>query len=150
MKTLLSSIIIVVLFSIQVAQASEKYTIKQSRFSVDQTIDKLEVVLKQKGFKIFTRVHHSEAAKNVGLNMQDTQLLIFGNPKAGTLLMQETPLMALDLPLKIMAWKDANGQVWIAYVNPSELQRRHHIKNNKLIQKMKKGLNKITDIALGN
>ena len=129
--------------------AADVYIQKKSQYGVSETLDRLVSVLKKKGITIFTRVNHTEGAKRVGLKMLDTQLLIFGNPKMGTPLMNENILMGLDLPMKALAYKDENNQVWLAYLNPVELQSRHNIKNKTIIKKMSQALNGLTNKALG-
>jgi uncharacterized protein (DUF302 family) len=98
-----------------------------SRYSVPETLDRLEGILKEKGLTIFGRVDHSGEAKKVGLEMRPTRLLIFGSPKAGTPLMVAAPSLAIDLPLKALAWRDAQGKVWLSYNSPEYLQQRHNI-----------------------
>lgn len=98
---------------------------KPSRYSVPQTLDRLEAVVKAKGVIVFARIDHSGEAQKAGLSMRPTQLLIFGNPKAGTALMNAAPSVALDLPLKALAWEDETGQVWLSFNSPAYLQRRH-------------------------
>ncbi len=93
--------------------------------SVDQTVQKLEEILRAKGVKIFALVDHSGEAEKAGLEMRPTKLLIFGNPKAGTPLMIASPSSAIDLPLKILVWEDANGKVRVSYNAPTYLQARH-------------------------
>ena len=83
--------------------------------SVDQTVEKLEQILKAKGVKLFALVDHGGEAEKAGMQMRPTKLLIFGSPKAGTPLMIATPSIAIDLPLKILVWEDGNGKVWISY-----------------------------------
>jgi uncharacterized protein (DUF302 family) len=97
---------------------------KPSRFPVSETLDRLETLLREKGVKIFARIDHSGEARNAGLTMPDTQVLIFGNPKAGTPAMLETPLAAIDLPLKTLAWQDAHGSVWLSYYEADYLRTR--------------------------
>jgi uncharacterized protein (DUF302 family) len=96
-----------------------------SHHSVDQTVDKLQELLRAKGVKLFALVDHSGEAHNAGLQMPPTKLLIFGSPKAGTPLMIAAPGIALDLPLKILVAQDATGAVWISYNSPSYLGDRH-------------------------
>jgi len=96
-----------------------------SHHSVDETVAKLEGILQAKGVKLFTVVDHSGEAASAGLQMPNTKLLIFGNPKAGTPLMLASPSLALDLPLKILVAEDASGKTWISYNAPSYLQARH-------------------------
>jgi len=98
-----------------------------SNHSVDQTVDKLQDQLQAKGVKLFALVDHSGEAEKAGLRMRPTKLLIFGNPKAGTPVMMASPTIAIDLPLKILVWKDGGGQIWISYNGPAYLQARHDV-----------------------
>ena len=93
--------------------------------SVDQTVEKLEEILKAKGVKLFALIDHSGEAEKAGLHMRPTKLLIFGNPTAGTPLMIASPSVAIDLPLKILVWEDADRNVRISYNDPAWLQARH-------------------------
>src|SRR5580693_431293 len=98
-----------------------------SPYSVAETLQRLESVLKVKNLTVFARVDHSGEAEKVGLKMRPTQLILFGSPKAGTPLMVASPTLALDLPLKALAWEDAEGQVWLSYNSPDYLKQRHRI-----------------------
>jgi uncharacterized protein (DUF302 family) len=98
---------------------------KPSHNSVDQTVEKLKNILQSKGVALFALIDHSGEAEKVGMKMRPTKLLIFGNPKAGTPLMLATPSVAIDLPLKILIWEDANGKVWVTYNSPEFLRERH-------------------------
>ena len=98
-----------------------------SRYSVPETIARLQSILKEKGVTVFALIDHSGEAANAGLEMRPTQLLIFGSPKAGTPLMVAAPSAAIDLPLKALAWEDAQGKVWLSYNAPEYLQQRHGI-----------------------
>ena len=98
-----------------------------SNHSVDQTVEKLEEILKAKGVKLFALVDHSGEAERAGMKMRPTKLLIFGNPKGGTPLMIASPSIAIDLPLKILVSEDGNGKVWISYNSLAYLQGRHHL-----------------------
>jgi len=97
---------------------------KPSRHSVPETLDHLEAALREKGVKVFARVDHSGEAEKVGLKMPPTQVLIFGNPKAGTPTMLAAPTVAIDLPLKALAWQDGDGKVWLSYNDVEYLKRR--------------------------
>ncbi len=113
----------------------------KSNHNVSTTINKLETALKNKGMTIFKRVPHSSSAAKVGLELRDTELLIFGNPKIGSLLMQCQQSAALDLPMKALAYEDEQGQVWLSYNDPKFIADRHDIKNcKKVISKMTKAL----------
>lgn len=100
---------------------------KPSQLSVDQTVEKLQQILRAKGVKLFALVDHSGEAERVGMHLRPTKLLIFGNPKAGTPLMIAAPGIAIDLPLKILVSEDADGKVWISYNSPGFLQARHKL-----------------------
>jgi uncharacterized protein (DUF302 family) len=95
--------------------------------SVDATVEKLEAVLDAKGVKLFALVDHSGEAQKAGMTMRPTKLLIFGSPKAGTPLMLVAPSLAIDLPLKILVWEDADGKVWLSYNAPDYLRQRHNL-----------------------
>jgi len=103
-----------------------------SPYSVPETLDRLETLLRQKNVNIFARVDHSGEAEKVGLQMPPTQLLIFGNPKGGTPLMLAAPLSAIDLPLKALAWQDTEGKVWLSYNEPQYLKARYGLADDLL------------------
>ena len=122
---------------------------KASPHSARVTIDRLETILKSKGLTVFTRVNHAAGAKNVGIDMADSELIIFGNPKLGTPLMLENPKMGLDLPLKALAFTDASGQTYLTYTAPATLQSRHNISENTgIIAKMTGALDAMTSAAV--
>lgn len=93
--------------------------------SVEQTIEKIRGILQAKGVTLFALIDHSGEAEKAGMKMLPTKLLIFGHPKAGTPLMLVAPSSAIDLPLKLLVWEDANRKVWISYNSPAYLRRRH-------------------------
>ncbi len=105
---------------------------KPSNHSVNQTVEKLEAILQFKGVTLFALVDHSGEAEKVGMKMPPTKLLIFGSPKAGTPLMLAAPSVAIDLPLKILVWEDAQGKVWVSYNSAAYLQQRHGLPENLL------------------
>jgi uncharacterized protein (DUF302 family) len=92
---------------------------------VTETLDRLESVAKERGLTIFARINFSADARRAGLKLRPCELLILGSPKAGTPLMAATPTLAIDLPLKVLAWEDEDGQVWVSYNTPAYLQERH-------------------------
>ncbi len=98
-----------------------------SRYSVPETLARLQSVVKEKGMTVFAFIDHSGEAEKAGLTLRPTQLLIFGSPKGGTPLMVAAPRLAIDLPLKALAWQDEQGQVWLSYNSPEYLQQRHGI-----------------------
>jgi uncharacterized protein (DUF302 family) len=95
--------------------------------SAVETADRLESLLKAKGIKLFSRIDQTAEAKAVGLSLRPTVLLIFGNSKAGTPLMNRYPSFAIDLPLKALIWESADGKVWLSYNSPEYLQHRHDL-----------------------
>jgi uncharacterized protein (DUF302 family) len=96
-----------------------------SHYLVTQSLDRLESLLKEKGVMIFVRIDFSGDAGRAGLPMRPEQMLIFGNPKGGTPLMQTIPTVGLDLPLKALVWEDAEGKTWLAYNDPKYIVQRH-------------------------
>ena len=98
-----------------------------SPHSVSETLARLEGVVRSKGVPILARIDHSRDAARVGLKMNATELLIFGNAKAGTPLMVASPTLAIDLPLKALVWQDADGKVWLSYNSPEYLGERHSV-----------------------
>jgi uncharacterized protein (DUF302 family) len=96
-----------------------------SQHSVATTLERLESLLKEKDVRVFARIDFSGDAARAGLTMRPEQMLIFGNPKAGTPLMQSVPASGLDLPIKALVWQDANGQTQVAYNDPLYIIRRH-------------------------
>jgi uncharacterized protein (DUF302 family) len=103
-----------------------------SNRSVDETVGKLKRILQAKGVTLFALIDHSGEALNVEMKMRPTKLLIFGNPKAGTPVMLAAPSSAIDLPLKILTWEDAQGKVWLTYNSPVYLQERHNLSSELL------------------
>jgi uncharacterized protein (DUF302 family) len=119
---------------------------KPSKYSVPETLHRLETILTEKGIKIFTLVDHSGEAEKAGLKMPPTQLLIFGNPKGGTPVMLAAPTAAIDLPWKALAWQDANGQVWLSYNDAAYIQRRFGLSDD--VMKPLVGLGAVIEQAL--
>jgi uncharacterized protein (DUF302 family) len=96
-----------------------------SNHPVRETMDRLEAVLREKGITIFARIDHAAGAKAVDMPLRPTELVIFGNPRAGTPLMQARQSIGIDLPLKMLGWQDGAGKVWLVYNDPAWLARRH-------------------------
>jgi uncharacterized protein (DUF302 family) len=89
-----------------------------SRYSIDETLQRLQSIFIQKGLQVFTVIDHSGEAEKVGLKMNPTKVIIFGSPKAGTPLMIAAPSLAIDLPLKVLVAQDADANVWVTYNSP--------------------------------
>jgi uncharacterized protein (DUF302 family) len=105
---------------------------RASNHSVDETLDRLRGVVQSRGLTLFALVDHSGEAEKVGMKMPPTKLVIFGSAKAGTPLMLAAPSVAIDLPLKILVWQDADGKAWVSYNNPAYLQERHRLPTDLL------------------
>jgi uncharacterized protein (DUF302 family) len=98
-----------------------------SNHSVDGTVEKLVGILQAKGVHLFALVDHGGEAERAGMKMRPAKLLIFGNPNGGTPVMLAAPSIAIDLPLKILVWEDADEKVWVSYNSPAYLQERHGV-----------------------
>ena len=133
----------------KVATAAEtKLVTKPSAYSVSVTLDRLSKMLTSKGITVFTRVDHAAGAKKAGLDLPPTELLIFGNPKLGTPLMQSNRAIGADLPMKALAWEDKDGKVYLSYTAPEALKARYGISDkDKVFQTMTGALGKFTDAA---
>jgi uncharacterized protein (DUF302 family) len=105
--------------------ATDGLTTIPSSFGPQDTVRRLEAAVKAKGMAVFARIDHAAAAAEVGLVLRPTELLIFGNAKGGTPLMQSDQRMGIDLPLKALVWQDAAGNTWLSYNDPSWLAQRH-------------------------
>ncbi|WP_292653445.1 DUF302 domain-containing protein [Mesorhizobium sp.] len=99
----------------------------QSRFGVAETIDRLVETVERAGLLVFARIDHAAGARSVETSLRPTQLLIFGNPKGGTPLMQDRQLAGIDLPVKALAWEDEQGKVWLSYNDAHWMADRHDL-----------------------
>ena len=102
-------------------------TIKPSPYSVKETIDRLEEILRKQGATIYARINQQTEVNKTGQNLTPLEFLMFGNPKAGGLLMIENPIAALDLPLKVIAWEDKQQKVWIGYNDGGYVRERYSL-----------------------
>ena len=107
--------------------AADGLITKLSSFAVQETINRLEVEITARGMTVFARIDHAAGAAEAGLPLRPTVLLIFGNAKAGTPLMQANQAIGIDLPLKALVFEDAGGKVWLSYNDPHWLVRRHEL-----------------------
>lgn len=119
-----------------------------STHNVKDTADRLEKALAAKGMTLFKRVDHSAGAKSVGQSLRPTELVIFGNPKIGTPLMNCSQTAALDLPQKALIWQDADGKVWYSYNDPEYMKKRHSVKGcDAVVTKIGKALGNFAKAA---
>ncbi len=150
MKTFLPVLLVVLAMTASAYAADSMINVK-STFEVKETGDRLESVLKEKGMTIFNRIKHSEAAGEVGVALRETELIIFGNPEAGSSLMKCQQSVAIDLPQKALIWKDSYGNTWISYNNPRYLKKKHNIANcEEVISKIENALAGIAKAAATN
>jgi uncharacterized protein (DUF302 family) len=105
--------------------AADGLTTMRSSHGPKDTMNRVENEVKAKGMTVFARIDHAAGAAEVGLPLPPTELLIFGNAKAGTPLMQSTQTIGIDLPLKALVWQDGSGNTWLSYNDPSRLAKRH-------------------------
>jgi uncharacterized protein (DUF302 family) len=105
--------------------AAQGLTTIRSNFGPRDTMNRLETAVKAKGMTVFARIDHAAGATAVGSSLRPTELLIFGNPKGGTPLMQSVQTVGIDLPLKALVWQDAAGDTWLSYNDPTWLAQRH-------------------------
>jgi len=98
-----------------------------SAHGVTETVERLKALLAQKGIEVFAHIDHAAGARKVGLPLRPTQVLIFGNPKTGTPLMQSQQTIGLDLPLRVLVWEDGEGKVWLTYRRVEDLARQHQV-----------------------
>lgn len=152
MKRVISILALLALLPVLPVTAADKGIInKKSQYSVKETLDRLEDVLRKKGITIVTRWSHDAGAKKVGINLRPTELLIFGNPKLGSHFFTSEQTAGIDLPMKALAWKDSKGQVWLTYNDPQYIADRHAINNRPaIVKKMTGALNNLTNLATGN
>ena len=102
---------------------------QESKFAVKETADRLAKVIEDKGLKVAARVDHAAGAKSAGMELPPAEVVLFGNPRLGTLLIQSNPEIAIDLPMKMLVWQDKAGKVWIGYLAPDVLKVRYGIKD---------------------
>jgi uncharacterized protein (DUF302 family) len=109
------------------AMAAQGLTTIPSSYGPKDTMDRLEAEVRTKGMTVFARIDHAAGATASGLSLRPTEVLIFGNAKAGTPLMQSVQTIAIDLPLKALVWQDASGDTWLSYNDPAWLAQRHEL-----------------------
>ncbi|MFL6354639.1 MAG: DUF302 domain-containing protein [Bryobacteraceae bacterium] len=99
----------------------------RSSFGPKETMDRLVAEIGAKGLQVFARIDHAAGAAEVDLTLRPTELIIFGNARGGTPLMEASQTTGIDLPLKVLVWKDAEGKTWLSYNEPSWISQRHHL-----------------------
>jgi uncharacterized protein (DUF302 family) len=136
-RVCLIAVLITVSFS---AGAAEGLITTQSPHSVADSMDRLEAIVKEKGLTVFARIDHAAGARSIDQSLRPTQLLIFGNPKGGTPFMACAQTVGIDLPLKVLAWEDQAGQVWLGYNDPAWIASRHNTPKCPVAEKLASAL----------
>ena len=130
------------------ASAADGLIASKSPYPVAQTMDRFEKIVSDKGMNIFARIDHAAGAKKVSQTLRPTELLIFGNPRGGTPLMQCSQSFGIDLPLKALAWEDEKGQVWLGVNDMTSLAARHHAEECPPVANIKGALDKFIAAAI--
>jgi uncharacterized protein (DUF302 family) len=131
---------------------SEGLITVESRFPVSETIDRLAAAATKAGLLVFARIDHHKGSHDAGLHLRPTELLIFGHPRGGTPLMQESQLAGIDLPFKALAWQDERGCVWLTWNDAHWLAQRHGLgaASAPAVQAIRSGVNSLAAIATGS
>jgi uncharacterized protein (DUF302 family) len=134
------------------AMAAEGLTTIKSNFGPKDTTSRLEAEVKARGMTVFAHIPHDRGAAAVGVPLRPNDLLIFGNAKVGTPLMQLAPTTGIDLPLKVLVWQDAEGNTWLSYNDPAWLARRHGLGTDAeaTVKTLAGALNAVTAAAAGS
>ena len=119
----------------------------RSNFGPKDTMDRLETAVKAKGMTVFARIDHAAGAATAGLPLRPTEVLIFGNARAGTPLMQSIQTVGIDLPLKALAFEDADGTVWLCYNDPAWVAARHGVAGGEVTKAMAAALAALSNHA---
>ena len=122
-----------------------------SRRSVGDTIDALVAIVEAAGLTVFARIDHAAGAAEAGLELRPTQLVVFGNPKVGTPLMQANQVVGIDLPMKALAWEDEDGEVWLTYPDAAWIAARHGLGSDvsDAVAAIEAGMSKVVVKAVG-
>ena len=122
---------------------------QESKFSADETMKRIELILHKKDIPVFAKFDHGKNAEEAGLKLRPNQVIVFGSPKVGTKLMQENPAISIELPLKISVWEDKNGKVWTSFLQMERLASEYGLEKEPVIGKMQELLENIVYQAAG-
>ena len=141
----LPKILVTLCLSLPLIASATDIVKKASTHSVKETMDKFEALVKSKGMDVFARVNHQKNAQGADLKMNESEVLIFGNPKGGTVLMNQDIAVSLDLPLRVAVYKDNDGKVWLSYHNPQSLKESYKVEGAaKVMDKVEGALDKLS------
>jgi len=141
----MKKLLLIVAFSLSLM--ANNIIVKESHCSVDVTAQKIKKIVSKKGLHVFAIINHSGNAKMVNMKLNESKMIIFGNAKLGTALMQQDMTVGLDLPLRILVYKDSDGKVKMAYRDASWLADKHMLNAAKKIAKINNAMDKITTKA---
>ncbi len=141
----MNKLVLVLAFSLSVF--ANDIIVKTSSCSVDVTVKHIKNIVKSKGLSVFAMINHHGNAKAVDMKLNESKMVIFGNPRLGTSLMQQDMLVGLDLPIRILVYMDTDGKVKMAYRDGSWLENKHILNAPKKIKKLNNAMDKITTKA---
>ena len=147
-KICLLPLLILILIITSTAWAADGLVSLKSSYSAVETMNRFETIAKNKGLNIFARINHSAGAAKIGKTLRPTEVLIFGNPQGGTPFIECSQTVGIDLPLKVLVWEDAAGQVWLGYNEPVYLAKRHGVSECPAAEKLSKALAGLSAAAL--
>ena len=133
-----------------VAFAADGLITMRSPYSEGETMDRFVTVARNAGMNIFARIDHAAGAQQVGQSLRPTEVLIFGNPKAGTPLLKCSQTAGIDLPMKLLVWTDESNQVWVGYNDPAWIGRRHGVESCPAISALSQALGKMVESAIAS
>ena len=148
MKSIQSLALAFLLVTSSLVWAAEGLIAVKSSYGPKETMDRLEIVLKEKGMTIFARIDHAAGAAKVGKQLRPTEVLIFGNPQGGTPFMECSQTVGIDLPQKALVWEDGSGQVWLGYNDPAYLADRHGAAQCPVLGTLKQALASIAQATV--
>ena len=147
-RTIMAALAACLLMNTTLLLADDDLQTVASSHDATTTMDRFEQAVISAGFDVFARIDHQQNAKAAGLEMDASQLLVFGKPKAGTLMMQANPRIGLALPLKVLVWEDNKGKVWLSYQKPADLLHDFNIEgHDKMASNIAMGLAKLSGKA---
>ncbi|MFT5659467.1 MAG: hypothetical protein ACI9TV_000083 [Sulfurimonas sp.] len=138
---------LIVLLSLSMSLIANDIIVKESSCNVDTTVDNIKNIVRAKGLSVFAIINHHGNAKSVDMKLNESKMVIFGNPKLGTALMQQDMKVGLDLPIRILVYMDTDSKVKMAYRDGSWLENRHILNAPQKIKKMNMAMDKITTKA---
>jgi uncharacterized protein (DUF302 family) len=127
--------------------AARGLTTIRSRYGPEETMNRFEAEVRARGMSAFAHIDHAAAAAAVGLSLRPTELLIFGNARGGTPLMESVQTTGIDLPLKVLVWQDASGITWLSYNDPAWIAKRHGVDSSATVGTLTVALEQMASTA---